>query len=816
MLPCTVREVQAAQALKQKPKATKQIRKEKKTEAKSVKPAAASTGNHLHYQVAPWLDIQTSEYNETATADSNAMHDSLNKETRQLLTYLSASLPELRLRTHLTSMYSQLITQRFPASHTAAFGSSATGLFLPWSDVDLVVLEPSAILTASATNCPSKNNQAKKLQKVYKALLNANFARNASVISRARVPVLKLTDRRSSLNVDICYGQQTGVDALEHISKWIRSIEGLKELVLLVKMYLSSKDLSEVFSGGLGGYSIVSLCFAFLTLSSAITQRQELSETAPSSTSKKRTRQNPTPYSKNSDIHGTNFLSFCHYFGRVFSYTTDAISFTAPTPGSPLPTPHIVPRVRVHKTDNNQRLQLMNPLDPTADLTIGCNKTANLVDAFNSAVETVESIWDRLNDNAENNGRKSKKQKKITDDSDEEQQQSSNRSDEQQHLLKNSLLSRLIHISNEMIQTRKNVKRAANELFGLLDADFPDKINSGSTDDSNLRNPDLLIAHRNVETLPAEVTFAGIMMQDSDLMTDGAEDADETESCVFVDADDESIEVIGPSISIIKVQDDINTTAFFQIDRNCDSNMMTAVKSLSTNKMLVNDNLMFTSISAIKSLAESNISPPPTPTLDSDPKAAADNTPTPLPKKQKQKLDFNGRAKQVRMQTALKKHQKHQQKKEKTLEEGISNSTPIQHNNSSGEITIAATQTVKLSVAAWAPPGHYDTQKKYHSGKYNNNNNHKYSPSKKEVAKRQTVRLNHNDNATTKNVVVKKNIIKEVKKEANTAYGYVRHAVQDHSGWISEDFVGFLSSEKKRKVSKKYLVGNSDGLKILQ
>lgn len=121
------------------------------------------------------------------------------------------------------------------------------------------------------------------------------------VIAKARVPIVKFVTRYGGFSVDLSVNQQGGVDAAvrvramleEHAFRddnWIEPgssstkngkgkgkepdlIEGETEsedhgvarsLVLLVKAFLNQRGMNEVFTGGLGSYSIICLVVSFL------------------------------------------------------------------------------------------------------------------------------------------------------------------------------------------------------------------------------------------------------------------------------------------------------------------------------------------------------------------------------------------------------------------------------------------------------------------------------------------------------------------------------------------------------------------------
>jgi non-canonical poly(A) RNA polymerase PAPD5/7 len=129
------------------------------------------------------------------------------------------------------------------------------------------------------------------------------------VIAKARVPIVKFTTRYGGFQVDLSVNQKNGVDAAVRVRGMLEdfafreegyvepgmSIKGkaggkgkeraravsedeegpvqmvdhgvARSLVLLVKGFLAQRGMNEVFTGGLGSYSIICLVISFLQVS---------------------------------------------------------------------------------------------------------------------------------------------------------------------------------------------------------------------------------------------------------------------------------------------------------------------------------------------------------------------------------------------------------------------------------------------------------------------------------------------------------------------------------------------------------------------
>ena len=66
------------------------------------------------------------------------------------------------------------------------------------------------------------------------------------------------------LNVDISLNQTNGVSAGNIINQYLDVLPGSRELVLVVKAFLSQRSMNEVYTGGLGSYSVICMVISFL------------------------------------------------------------------------------------------------------------------------------------------------------------------------------------------------------------------------------------------------------------------------------------------------------------------------------------------------------------------------------------------------------------------------------------------------------------------------------------------------------------------------------------------------------------------------
>lgn len=109
---------------------------------------------------------------------------------------------------------------------------------------------------------------------VLRALANvikrARITSRVTVIAKAKVPIIKFVTTYGRLNVDISINQGNGVVAGKIVNGFLHDMRGcglaLRSLVIIAKAFLNQRGMNEVYTGGLGSYSIVCLAVSFLQM----------------------------------------------------------------------------------------------------------------------------------------------------------------------------------------------------------------------------------------------------------------------------------------------------------------------------------------------------------------------------------------------------------------------------------------------------------------------------------------------------------------------------------------------------------------------
>ncbi|RPD70501.1 Nucleotidyltransferase [Lentinus tigrinus ALCF2SS1-7] len=160
----------------------------------------------------------------------------LKSQRGSFMTVLSLGEDEVRSLT--VQLISSAITKGYRDAKILPFGSYETKLYLPLGDIDLV-MHSSSMMRMDKTGF--------------------------TIIAKAKVPIVKIVTTYDRFPVDISINQGNGVTTGKMVKQFLQ-LPALRSLVLIIKNFLSQRSMNEVFTDGLGSYSIVCLAISFLQM----------------------------------------------------------------------------------------------------------------------------------------------------------------------------------------------------------------------------------------------------------------------------------------------------------------------------------------------------------------------------------------------------------------------------------------------------------------------------------------------------------------------------------------------------------------------
>ncbi|CUS07231.1 unnamed protein product, partial [Tuber aestivum] len=187
----------------------------------------------------------------------------LHNEILDFIAYIQPRAYEHAVRRELVHRIRAVVTKLWPDTDLRVFGSFAAELYLPTSDIDLVVIS-----TSFAKIGIPRYSEKNALYKLRQALLASNTAKPGSlvVIANAKVPIIKFVDRETNIHVDISFENSSGLVANETFIKWKTQFPAMPILLTVIKQFLAMRGLNEVYLGGLGSFSVTCLIVSMLQM----------------------------------------------------------------------------------------------------------------------------------------------------------------------------------------------------------------------------------------------------------------------------------------------------------------------------------------------------------------------------------------------------------------------------------------------------------------------------------------------------------------------------------------------------------------------
>uniref|UniRef100_A0A8B9HTJ7 Terminal nucleotidyltransferase 4A n=1 Tax=Astyanax mexicanus TaxID=7994 RepID=A0A8B9HTJ7_ASTMX len=170
----------------------------------------------------------------------------LHEEIKDFYEYMSPRPEEERMRFEVVDRIERVIKDLWPTADV----HECLCVFV---DIDLVVFG---------------NWETLPLWTLEEALRKRNVAdeNSVKVLDKATVPIIKLTDSHTEVKVDISFNVCSGVKAANLIKDFKKKFPVLPYLVLVLKQFLLQRELNEVFTGGIGSYSLFLMAVSFLQL----------------------------------------------------------------------------------------------------------------------------------------------------------------------------------------------------------------------------------------------------------------------------------------------------------------------------------------------------------------------------------------------------------------------------------------------------------------------------------------------------------------------------------------------------------------------
>ncbi|OUM69020.1 hypothetical protein PIROE2DRAFT_57662 [Piromyces sp. E2] len=196
--------------------------------------------------VPPWIQ-EGKKYSEFGP-------QMLHEEILDFVKYISPTPEEKFMREYALKKITDVIMNLWPDSVVKTYGSYKTNLYLPTSDVDIVILNEDLLIPSCFFDLQD-------------AIEEADIASKIEVIDKARIPIIKLVEKETGYHFDISANTESGINSAKIMEKFIESTgygQAIIALVLIIKQFLAQRYMNEVYTGGLGSYSVFILVTNFI------------------------------------------------------------------------------------------------------------------------------------------------------------------------------------------------------------------------------------------------------------------------------------------------------------------------------------------------------------------------------------------------------------------------------------------------------------------------------------------------------------------------------------------------------------------------
>ena len=153
------------------------------------------------------------------------------------------------------------VNESIPDYQANLYGSYATNLCLPWSDLDIVLVPKNKKLNIKESNHIL-------LTKLYEHLKNQKWIKSINYISSANIPIIKIcsVEKYNNKLIDISIQEEKhfGLKCVDLVKQFIVQYECLKPLVLSLKNILKRAHLNDPYKGGISSYGLILMIIYFL------------------------------------------------------------------------------------------------------------------------------------------------------------------------------------------------------------------------------------------------------------------------------------------------------------------------------------------------------------------------------------------------------------------------------------------------------------------------------------------------------------------------------------------------------------------------
>lgn len=177
----------------------------------------------------------------------------LHQEICDFVEFHQPTEAEIAIRCLVEAEVVIIAKQLWPKCEPVVFGSMATGLLLPLSDVDITIL-----------NVDVPTEEALRLLAREISLSGICNTAYPQLVLKAKVPLLKFQHCGSLLDVDISINARDGPRNTLIVIDLLKHYREAEPLIVVVKYFLHQRGMDEPYHGGLGSFALTLMAISFL------------------------------------------------------------------------------------------------------------------------------------------------------------------------------------------------------------------------------------------------------------------------------------------------------------------------------------------------------------------------------------------------------------------------------------------------------------------------------------------------------------------------------------------------------------------------
>lgn len=231
----------------------KRSRSRTPTSTQDFIPLSTNSKPILSLQLGHWVRPHTLKFEDPLLQ--------LHEEIIDFYDYMQPSAKDLFDRQDVIQRVKNISNELWTEAQIQVFGSFETGLWLPNSDIDIV------ILTGTNDDIPDLINAF-----AFK-VCSVGMASEMDRILGAKVPILKMKDRKTGIYLDISFNLENGLQGISVVKEYLDRYPEAKYIITVIKYFLKQRGLNDTYSGGIGSFLL--FCMVVSSLQHHAAHRQD-------------------------------------------------------------------------------------------------------------------------------------------------------------------------------------------------------------------------------------------------------------------------------------------------------------------------------------------------------------------------------------------------------------------------------------------------------------------------------------------------------------------------------------------------------------